>query len=61
MPDIQRDPELDALRTGSWDRCGGDLRDSIADTLLDLRAREAVVPLLELVKSGKTIEHECAE
>ena len=52
---------IDALRTGEWDRCGGDMRDSIARRLGDLHAREAVVPLLEMVKRGKPIEHECAE
>ena len=52
---------IDALRTGEWDRCGGDMRDSIARTLIDLKAKEAVVPLLDLVKSGKAIDHECVE
>ena len=52
---------IDALRTGEWNRCSGDLRDSIARTLIDLKAKEAVVPLLELVKSGRSIEHECSE
>ena len=49
------------LRTGTWDRCGGDVRDAIASALIELRAKEAVLPLLELVRSGKPIEHECAE
>jgi hypothetical protein len=52
---------IDALKTGEWDRCSGDMRDSIAHTLIDLKAKDAVVPLLALVKSGKSIEHECAE
>jgi HEAT repeat protein len=52
---------IDALRTGDWDRCGGDMRDSIARSLGELKARQAVVPLLELVKTGKSIEHECSE
>ena len=52
---------VDALRTGEWNRCSGDMRDGIARTLIDLKAKEAVVPLLELVKSGRSIEHECAE
>jgi HEAT repeat protein len=51
----------DALRTGDWDRCGGDMRDSIARTLGELQAKEAVIPLLEVVRSGKSIEHECSE
>jgi HEAT repeat protein len=52
---------IDALRTGEWNRCSGDMRDGIARTLIDLKAKDAVVPLLELVKSGRSIEHECAE
>ena len=52
---------IDALRNGQWDRCGGDMRDSLARTLGELKAREAVGPLLDVVKSGKPIEHECAE
>jgi HEAT repeat protein len=52
---------IDALRTGAWDRCGGDMRDTIAAALRDLRAREAVEPLLELVRRGTPIEHECAQ
>ena len=52
---------VDALHTGAWNRCSGDMRDSIARTLTDLKAKDAVVPLLELVKSGRSIEHECAE
>jgi len=52
---------VDALRTGEWNRCSGDMRDSITRTLIDLKAKEAVVPLLELVKSGRSIEHECSE
>ena len=52
---------IDALRNGEWDRCGGDMRDNIARTLGELKAKDAVVPLLEVVKSGKSIEHECSE
>jgi HEAT repeat protein len=52
---------VDALKTGEWKRCAGDMRDTIARELGELKAREAVVPLLELVRSGKSIEHECAE
>lgn len=37
------------------------MRDTIAQTLGELKATEAVVPLLEVVKSGKPIEHECSE
>jgi HEAT repeat protein len=50
-----------AIKTGRWPRCGGDMRDAIARTLVDLKAKEAVVPLLELAASGRTIDHECVE
>ncbi len=50
-----------AIKTGEWPRCGGDMRDAIARTLVDLRAKEAVGPLLELAASGRTIDHECVE
>jgi HEAT repeat protein len=52
---------IEALRRGDWNRCGGDVRDAIARLLVELKAREAVLPLLELVKSDKSIEHECSE
>ena len=52
---------LDALRTGEWNRCNGDMRDSIARILNDWQTKAAVGPLLQLVKSGKSIEHECSE
>ena len=52
---------IDALRVGEWNRCSGDMRDSIARTLAELKVKAAVVPLLDLVKTGKSIEHECAE
>jgi len=44
-----------------WDNCSGDIRDAIASTLLGLKAKESVFPLLELLRSGKNIGHECAE
>ncbi len=50
-----------AVKTPDWNRCGGDMRDATAQSLGELNAREAVVPLLELAKSGRTIEHECVE
>jgi HEAT repeat protein len=50
-----------AVKTGDWARCGGDMRDAIARALVDLKAKEAVVPLLELAGSGRTIDHECVE
>jgi HEAT repeat protein len=52
---------IQAIRTGAWPRCSGDMRDAIARTLGALGARDAVVPLLELAKSDKTIDHECVE
>lgn len=52
---------LDALKTGSWKRCGGDMRDGIARTLAEWQVKAAVPALLALVKSGKSIEHECSE
>ncbi len=51
---------VNALNT-KWSQCSGDIRESIADTLAQLKAREAVFPLLQLLKSGKNIAHECAE
>jgi HEAT repeat protein len=50
-----------AMKTPDWSRCSGDMRDAIARSLGALNAREAVVPLLELVKSGRSVEHECVE
>ncbi len=52
---------IDAITRGEWNRCAGDMRDAIAATLGELKARDAVTPLLDLVKSGKPIEHECVE
>lgn len=50
---------LDALKR-TWARCTGDIHESVARALADLGAREAVVPLLEVVKRGH-VAHECAE
>ena len=52
---------IDALRNREWASCSGDVRDAAARSLAQLKAKEAVVPLLELVKSGKPLEHECVE
>jgi HEAT repeat protein len=52
---------IEAIKTRDWNRCAGDVRDAIARTLGELKAREAVVPLLEVIKSGRPIEHECAQ
>lgn len=52
---------IEAIKTRDWNRCAGDVRDAIARALGELKAGEAVVPLLEVVRSGKPIEHECAQ
>ena len=53
---------IQALRTTrEWDRCSADVRDAAARSLAELKAKEAVVPLLDLVKSGTPIAHECFE
>lgn len=52
---------IDAITTGAWNRCAGDMREAIAGLLGELKAKEAVVPLLEVAKSDKSTEHECAE
>jgi HEAT repeat protein len=49
-----------ALRK-EWPRCAGDFRQSIADQLAALDAKEAIPDLLELIRENKNIEHECAE
>ena len=52
---------IEAITTRNWDRCPADVRDATARTLAELGAKEAVVPLLALVKSGTPIDHECVE
>src|SRR5205809_436555 len=52
---------IDALRNREWASCSGDVRDAAARSLAQLKAKEAVVPLLELVRSGKPLDHECVE
>ncbi|MBI4548392.1 MAG: HEAT repeat domain-containing protein [Ignavibacteriae bacterium] len=54
-------PALIEALNYQWDDCSGDIRDAIARTLGELKATEAVFPLLDLLKSGKPIAHECAE
>ncbi|MDI6768009.1 MAG: HEAT repeat domain-containing protein [Bacteroidota bacterium] len=54
-------PALIEALNYEWDNCSGDIRDAIAWTFIDFKAKEAVFPLLDLIKSGKSIEHECAE
>lgn len=43
-----------------WNQCTGDIRDSIAYTLSELDAKETVPDLLKLLRSRKTLEHECS-
>jgi len=52
---------IEALRNRDWATCSGDVRDAIARSLAELKAKEAVPPLLDLVRSGKSLEHECVE
>jgi HEAT repeat protein len=52
---------IDALRNREWASCSVDVRDAIGRSLASLKAKEAVAPLLELVKSGKPLDHECVE
>lgn len=52
---------IEAIRTRDWSRCAGDMRDAIARTLATLQAKEAVEPLLTLVRRGRPIDHECLE
>ncbi|MBI2206629.1 MAG: hypothetical protein HYU41_22570 [Candidatus Rokubacteria bacterium] len=52
---------VQAIASREWDRCSADMRDAAALALAALKAKDAVVPLLDLVKSGKPIEHECFE
>jgi HEAT repeat protein len=51
---------LDAL-TRDWPQCSGDIREAAGISLGRLSGTDAVFPLLELLKSGKNITHECAE
>jgi HEAT repeat protein len=47
--------------TRQWDRCSADVRDAAARSLAELKAKEAVVPLLDLLGSGAPTTHECFE
>lgn len=64
LPPQQKDETIEilikALRK-EWPRCTGDIRQSIADQLASLDAKEATPDLLELIRENKHIEHECAE
>jgi HEAT repeat protein len=52
---------VDALRNRQWATCSADVRDAIGRSLAELKAKEAVGPLLDLVKSRKPLDHECVE
>ncbi len=54
-------PALIRALHSEWSHCTGDIREALAQSLAELKAKEAVFPLLDLVRSGKSIEHECAE
>jgi len=54
-------PALIEALNYEWEQCSGDVRQVIAKSLVELKAKEAVLPLLQLVRSGKSIEHECVE
>lgn len=54
-------PALLTALHSQWSNSSGDIREAIAYSLAELKAKEAAFPLLGLVRSGKSIEHECAE
>lgn len=54
-------PALIQALNHEWEQCSGDIRQTIAKSLVELKAKEAVFPLLQLVRSGKHIEHGCVE
>lgn len=54
-------PALIQALNNEWSQCSGDIREAIADSLAVLKAKEAVFPLLRLLQSGKSVDHECAE
>ena len=53
-------PRLVEALKYDWNQCTGDIRDSIAYTLNEFDAKETVPDLLKLLRSGKTLEHECS-
>ena len=60
----QREEAIKILTRGlkkDWVRCAGDIRQSIANQLAALNAKEAIPDLLELIRQKKSIDHECAE
>lgn len=54
-------PALIKALNSEWNQCSGDIREAIADSLAQLKAKEAVIPMLQLLRSGKNVAHECAE
>jgi len=44
-----------------WEECTGDIRQGIAYSLAELKAKEGVFPLLALLKRGADTSHGCAE
>lgn len=44
-----------------WPRCTGDIRQGIAYKLADFDTKAAIPLLIELIREGENIEHECAE
>jgi HEAT repeat protein len=60
----QRDEAIRLLTKAlkkEWPRCAGDIRQDIAHQLAALHAKEAIPDFLELIRTNKNIEHECAE
>jgi hypothetical protein len=60
----QREEAIKILTRGlkkEWVRCAGDIRQSIANQLAALNAKEAIPDLLGLIRQKKSIDHECAE
>ncbi len=60
----QREEAIKILKRGlkkDWVRCAGDIRQSIANQLAALNAKEAIPDLLELMREKKNIDHECSE
>ncbi len=51
---------LNALNQ-DWDHCTGDIRQAIGNSLGQLAGKDAVFPLLTLLQSGRSVEHDCAE
>jgi HEAT repeat protein len=60
----KREEAIKILKKGlkkEWVRCAGDIRQSIANQLAALNAKEAIPDLLGLISEKKNIDHECSE